>query len=494
MNKVRKFDLKALAASAVLFAILQGLMSAEVIGPFWELNLILICMNVILASSLNMINGFTGQFSIGHAGFLAVGAYMGAVMTVKLGFSFPLAIVAGTVAAGFLGFLIGLPTLRLDGDYLAIATLGLGEIIRICILNIEYIGGASGLMGIPRMTNFTITFWLMIAVLFFIKNFKNSAHGRACLAIRENEIAADTMGIDTTKYKVMAFTLGASFAGTAGVLFSHYFFIAHPASFTFMRSFDILTMVVLGGLGSLTGSITGAILLTFISAALADFPEWRMIIYSLAMIILMLYRPQGLFGNKELSEKVFNSLKGGKSNDVSNLTMHIDEGELVGLIGPNGAGKTTAFNMITGVYLPTEGQIYFDGKLINGKKSYQVTQMGMARTFQNIRLFSELSVLDNVKIAYNMHINYSLPHAILRVKRYFDEEDNVTEKGMELLKLFHLDKHAYDMAKNLPYGAQRRLEIARALATKPQLLLLDEPAAGMNPQILKFPFCLSNMT
>ena len=254
MNKVRKFDLKALAASAVLFAILQGLMSAEVIGPFWELNLILICMNVILASSLNMINGFTGQFSIGHAGFLAVGAYMGAVMTVKLGFSFPLAIVAGTVAAGFLGFLIGLPTLRLDGDYLAIATLGLGEIIRICILNIEYIGGASGLMG-------------------------------------------------------------ASFAGTAGVLFSHYFFIAHPASFTFMRSFDILTMVVLGGLGSLTGSITGAILLTFISAALADFPEWRMIIYSLAMIILMLYRPQGLFGNKELSEKVFNSLKGGKSNE-----------------------------------------------------------------------------------------------------------------------------------------------------------------------------------
>ena len=130
-------------------------------------------------------------------------------------------------------------------------------------------------------------------------------------------------------------------------------------------------------------------------------------------------------------------------------------------------------------------QIYFDGKLINGKKSYQVTQMGMARTFQNIRLFSELSVLDNVKIANNMHIDYSLPHAILRVNKYFDEEKKVTEQGMELLKLFHLDKHAHDMAKNLPYGAQRRLEIARALATKPQLLLLDEPAAGMNPQETK---------
>ena len=170
---------------------------------------------------------------------------------------------------------------------------------------------------------------------------------------------------------------------------------------------------------------------------------------------------------------------------VSNFTMHIDEGELVGLIGPNGAGKTTAFNMITGVYVPTEGEIYFDGKLINGKKSYQVTQMGMARTFQNIRLFSELSVLDNVKIANNMHIGYSLPHAIFRVNKYFDEEKKVTEQGMELLKLCHLDKHAHDMAKNLPYGAQRRLEIARALATKPQLLLLDEPAAGMNPQETK---------
>lgn len=313
MNSVRKFDLKALVAAILLFAVIQGLLAAEVIGPFWELNLVLIGINVILASGLNMINGFTGQFSIGHAGFLAVGAYVGAVMTVKLGFTFPVALVAGTLAAGFLGFLIGLPTLRLDGDYLAIATLGLGEIIRISILNIDYIGGASGLMGIPRLTTFTITFWLMIGVLFFIKNFKNSAHGRACLAIRENEIAADTMGIDTTKYKVMAFTLGAAFAGTAGVLFSHYFFIAHPASFTFLRSFDILTMVVLGGLGSLTGSVVGAILLTFISAALADFPEWRMIIYSLAMIILMLYRPQGLLGNKEISGWIFGKLlPGGK--------------------------------------------------------------------------------------------------------------------------------------------------------------------------------------
>ena len=160
---------------------------------------------------------------------------------------------------------------------------------------------------------------------------------------------------------------------------------------------------------------------------------------------------------------------------VSNVNMHIDEHELVGLIGPNGAGKTTAFNMITGVYEPTEGEIDFDGKRVNGKKSYQVTQMGMARTFQNIRLFSELSVLDNVKIAFNMHIHYNLLEAVVRDGKYFKEEADVTEKAMELLKIFHLDGHADDRAKNLPYGAQRRLEIARALASNPNFMLLDSP-------------------
>lgn len=170
---------------------------------------------------------------------------------------------------------------------------------------------------------------------------------------------------------------------------------------------------------------------------------------------------------------------------VSNLSMHIDEHELIGLIGPNGAGKTTAFNLITGVYVPTEGDITFNGVRINGKKSYQVTQLGMARTFQNIRLFSELPVIDNVKIAYHMHIGYNLPEAIFRTRKYVQEENEVRKKAMELLTIFHLEDHAYDLAKNLPYGAQRRLEIARALATEPKLLLLDEPAAGMNPQETK---------
>ena len=167
---------------------------------------------------------------------------------------------------------------------------------------------------------------------------------------------------------------------------------------------------------------------------------------------------------------------------VSNLSMYINKGELIGLIGPNGAGKTTAFNMITGVYTPSEGDVYFNGIKSSGKKSYQVTQLGMARTFQNIRLFSELSVIDNVKIAYNMHVTYNLVDAIIRDKKYLNEEDFITQKAMDLLKIFHLEGEANEVAKNLPYGKQRRLEIARALATEPKLLLLDEPAAGMNPQ------------
>ena len=167
---------------------------------------------------------------------------------------------------------------------------------------------------------------------------------------------------------------------------------------------------------------------------------------------------------------------------VSNFSMYINKGELIGLIGPNGAGKTTAFNMITGVYTPSEGDVYFNGVKSSGKKSYQVTQLGMARTFQNIRLFSELSVIDNVKIAYNMHVTYNLVDAIIRDKKYLNEEEFITQKAMDLLKIFHLEGEANEVAKNLPYGKQRRLEIARALATEPKLLLLDEPAAGMNPQ------------
>lgn len=318
MMTMKKQDLLSLLLAIAVFILMQACIAFDIIGAFWEANLVSIGINIILAVSLNLINGFTGQFSIGHAGFMAVGAYLSAIATVKLALPFEVALVFGMIAAGLLGLLIGLPTLRLKGDYLAIATLGLGEIIRVAILNINYVGGASGFMGIARETNFTYAFMFALFTIFVVKNLINSAPGRACLAIRENEIAAETMGIDTTKYKVLAFTVGAAFAGLAGGLFSHYYYIAHPASFTFMKSFDILTMVVLGGLGSITGSVVGAIVLTFITAALSEYPEWRMIIYSISLIIMMIYRPQGLLGTTELNLQRLFRLGGAKSGHSAN--------------------------------------------------------------------------------------------------------------------------------------------------------------------------------
>jgi branched-chain amino acid transport system ATP-binding protein len=175
--------------------------------------------------------------------------------------------------------------------------------------------------------------------------------------------------------------------------------------------------------------------------------------------------------------KVFGGLRA-----VSDFSIDIGKGELIGLIGPNGAGKTTAFNLLTGVYQPTTGEIDFDGKSIIGFKPYQITQKGVARTFQNIRLFSELSVLDNVKIAYHFHVKYGILESVLRMGRYHKEEEEIKERAIKLLEIFKLDHKKDEIAKNLPYGEQRRLEIARALAAQPKLLLLDEPAAGMNPQ------------
>lgn len=316
MNSERKNDFLLLLGGIAIFAVLEGTMTAGLVGSFWKLNITLIGINIILAASLNLINGYTGQFSLGHAGFMAVGAYTGVILTTNFHLPLIVAMLTGGAAAALLGALIGLPTLRLSGDYLAIATLGLGEIIRIVIMNIPYVGGAAGFSGIPHLTTFPWVFFTMLFTLFFIKNFVNSTHGRACIAIRENEIAAAAMGINTTKYKVMAFTIGAAFAGIAGVLFAHCFYIISPSSFTFMQSFNYLIMVVLGGLGSLTGSVAGAFVVTALSAALADWPEFRMIIYALALIFLMFYRPQGLFGYVEISSlppfSRLSFLKGGR--------------------------------------------------------------------------------------------------------------------------------------------------------------------------------------
>ncbi len=304
------------AVALVVYGVVQFLISSGNLDMYYSNLFITIAINVILAVSLHLVIGITGQFSIGHAGFLAVGAYISAIFTTNLGWPFPVALLIGAFVAAIAGLIVGIPTLRLKGDYLAIATLGFAEIIRIVFLNIDYVGGAAG-MQVDYLTTWSYAFFAVLITIIVISNFTNSRHGRACIAVREDEIAADAMGINTTFYKVLAFAIGSFFAGLAGGLFSHNFFIIQPSQFGFLKSFDILIYVVLGGLGSLSGSIIAAILLTIISLYLQDFPETRMIIYSLVLIIVMLYRPSGLMGTKEVTDlfKFGKKSRGGNVNE-----------------------------------------------------------------------------------------------------------------------------------------------------------------------------------
>jgi len=303
--------------SLILFGVIQGLISSGVLNAFYQNTLILIGINIILAASLHLIIGITGQFSIGHAGFLAVGAYVSAIVTMKFELPFIVAIIIAGIIAALAGLLIGIPSLRLKGDYLAIATLGFGEVVRIFFLNTEYVGGASGMI-VSHMTTWPLVFVAVLITLVVIRNFTNSTHGRACISIREDETAADSMGINTTYYKVVAFGIGAFFAGIAGALYSHNFYIILPSSFGFLKSFDILIFVVLGGLGSLSGSVLAAILLTVVTTYLADYPDTRMIIYSVVLIAMMIYRPQGLMGTKEFTS-IFKRKGGAKHDDKQTI-------------------------------------------------------------------------------------------------------------------------------------------------------------------------------
>ena len=294
----------------VVYAIVQFLINGEILNFYYQNMLITMCINIMLAVSLHLVIGITGQFSIGHAGFMAIGAYISAIGTMKLELPFITAIILGAVVAALAGLLVGVPTLRLKGDYLAIATLGFAEIIRIVFLNIDYVGGAAGIQ-VMRQSDWTYAFFAVVITILVIANFTKSRHGRACIAIREDEIAADAMGINTTYYKVVAFAIGSFFAGVAGAIYSHNFYIIQPTTFGFLKSFDILIFVVLGGLGSLSGSVVAAIFLTLVTTYLQGFPETRMIIYSLVLIIVMLYRPTGLMGAKEITDLFKFSKKGG---------------------------------------------------------------------------------------------------------------------------------------------------------------------------------------
>ncbi len=308
------------ALLAVLF-VLNGLFTGTLvpsvsISPYILQIMCLAGINIILAVSLNLINGFTGQFSIGHAGFMAIGAYSSAFLTVTFGDRIRAALtllpafaqdgalllaglaVAALLAAGA-GFLVGVPSLRLRGDYLAIVTLGFGEIIRVWILNVDAVGGARGFSGIPKLANF---FWIYLFAaisILVVYRIVHSSFGRTLIAIREDEIAAEAMGVDTTRSKVISFVVSSAMAGVGGGLFGHYLMYVHTNSFTFIKSIEIIIMIVIGGLGSITGSVLGAVLYITLTEGLRQFAMYRMVLFSLLLVIIMIVRPQGILGHRE---------------------------------------------------------------------------------------------------------------------------------------------------------------------------------------------------
>jgi branched-chain amino acid transport system permease protein len=306
-------------AALLLVAVLAGLLAIlgsvlgnpELFDAYAFRILMVMGINVTLAVSLNLVNGLAGQFSIGHAGFMSVGAYTSAALTYYVmrqaqGGAADIAWMVAALAVGGLagaiaGLVVGLPSLRLRGDYLAIVTLGFGEIIRILILNIDAVGGPRGLSGIPRLTSFFWVWAVALGTVALSRNLATSTHGRALMAIREDELAAECLGVNTVRYKVAAFVLSSALAGVAGALYAHYDAYLNPASFSFLRSFEIIIMVILGGMGSTSGAVVGAVIITLLPELLRSAAQERMVVYAVLLILLMLLRPQGLMGSREVT-------------------------------------------------------------------------------------------------------------------------------------------------------------------------------------------------
>lgn len=537
-KKVKSYTLNIIAL-VIFYAIMTLLISTNTINSYISGIIITMGIAIIMAVSLNLTTGLLGQLALGHAGFMSIGAYTAALVTkamseTSFALSLPIGLIAGGLMAALFGMIIGMPALRLKGDYLAIITLGFGEIIRVVIENLSFTGGAGGLSRITRMSRafssdtavsgaiqFTIVFWVMVIIIASIYTLGRSRHGRAIISIRENEVAAEATGIPTTYYKLFAFTLAAFFAGIAGGLYAHQIGMLSPKTFGFNKSIEYLVMVVLGGMGSITGSIISSAVLVALPEFLRGFSEWRLVIYSSLLILMMLFRPSGLMGTKEFSlsqtwdkaarwlKNVFRikkrqakmpytphydvwedsivletknlGIRFGGLVAAEGINLNLRNNEIVGLIGPNGAGKTTFFNMLTGVYAPTDGEIILLSKTINGSTTHEITKNGIARTFQNIRLFKSMTVLENIKVAFHTRMQYSPLSGIVRGTAYQTEEMGIDIRARELLRVFDMEDVAQAQADSLPYGQQRKLEICRALACNPKVLLLDEPAAGMNP-------------
>jgi branched-chain amino acid transport system permease protein len=537
---------------------------------------------VLLALGLNIVVGYAGLLDLGYAAFFAIGAYaMGLLNSPVLGspfyghaWSFWLCIWIAAAVSALLGVVIGAPTLRVRGDYLAIITLGFGEIIPVVIRNLgdltieigswrpverlNLTGGENGvnpvgrpyLPGVPFETDPVPWYYLILVVgglsLWAMTRLGDSRLGRAWMAIREDETAADCTGVNPITTKLLAFALGASFSGFAGSIYAAKLQAITPGAFEFQVSIMLLCMVVLGGAGTLGGVVLGAMLITVFDRVVlsqttflvrgigrtlglpalmtADLTLWRWFFFGLGLVLVMLLRPQGLAGRRQRPislaaddedpvaaapaprvEAVPAWLRAGIAAEaappsaaileVAGLTRRfggvialnqvdlvVPRGAIIGLIGPNGAGKTTFFNAVTGLVRPDGGRVTFAGRSLVCLRPNAIVARGIARTFQSIRLFPHMTVLENVLVGEHCRLRATVAGAVLRPPSVNAEERRARERARALLAFVGLPDKDDDVARNLAYGDQRRLEIARALATEPRLLLLDEPTAGMNPR------------
>jgi branched-chain amino acid transport system permease protein len=488
---------------------------------------------VLLGMGMNIVVGYAGLLDLGYIAFYGISAYTIGAITAKahlapFWIAFPLALLLTT---GF-GILLGAPTLRLRPDYLAMVTLGFGEIARLAFLNLDAItGGPPGITNIPRpdlgffrVRNATQLYWIIVATAILgtwvTQRLGDSRIGRAWTYTREDEIAAEATGVDTVRMKLLAFALGAALAGVSGAFFATKMTMVAPESFTWWESLVVLIIVVLGGMGSIPGVLLGAIVMVSLPEVLRDFADYRMLILGAVLVLLALFRPKGLWpapvrrvpgtalalvraaapsGSREGTAR---AMRGGRPDAgtqpllqvrgvskrfggvlaLADVTLEIRGGEIVSLIGPNGAGKTTLLNIVTGVYPPTGGTVVFGGEPVVGLRPNRVTALGIGRTFQSIRLFSELTVVENVAAGRHCRTRSGPLASVLRTPSQRSEEVGIWSRSVEILDQVGLRQRADDVAKNLPYGDQRRLEIARAVATDPRLLILDEPAAGLSAQ------------
>ncbi|MQA83400.1 MAG: ATP-binding cassette domain-containing protein [Streptosporangiales bacterium] len=483
----------------------------------------------MLGLGLNIVVGYAGLLDLGYAAFFAIGAYTSSLLSLEAGLGFWQTLPFAVVATAIGGCIIGYPTLRLRSDYLAIVTLGFGEIVRIIATNLTITGGPNGLYGIPApgiagvsITSIPGLYYLglafTVAALLLSWVLSRSWLGYAWRSLREDETAAEAVGVPTVRVKLLAYVMGAIVGGVAGPFFAARFGAVDPTSFTFLVSVQILLVVIVGGMGSLPGVLLGALVIIALPEALRAVADFRLLIFALALIALMVFRPQGLWpaprprgaprgrpvpaapleaaapatrGQPAAGEDLLTvagvSRRFGGVRAVDDVSFTVRTGEIVSIIGPNGAGKTTLFNCITGVTKPDAGRVVLHGgrhgrRVLHRRAPHRVVAAGLARTFQGIRLFDGLSAADNVLVGRycrrrrdGWRTSRGLTGGLVGVSGATHAEVR------RWLGFVGLGDRGDSLARELSYGERRRLEIARALASEPFAVLLDEPAAGTNP-------------